>query len=131
MIVIRDLKDLMALDGVNNIGNKYRIVTESDRGVNSYSLQVKRSDIISGVYITLADGDREVYFTKPNIKTIVDILIDIGFEVEYRKDTNQEIVNDLIALIECINENNVNKYRGALKQIIERIDSLNQVKSRY
>ena len=77
MIVIRDLKDLMVLDGVNNIGNKYR------------------------------------------------------FEVEYRKDTNQEIVNDLIALIECINENNVNEYSGALKQIIERIDSLNQVKSRY
>lgn len=123
--VVRELNDLIKLKGLKSNNGKYSLSVGHDKdSKHEYVSLDIFSDLFENTFINLAENQDKEFFTDNKIKAIVDVLIDLGFNVQYQDDNAENIIDDLCKLVDCMEEKDIKVYVDSLKKIIDRIENL-------
>ncbi len=123
--VVRSLEDLIKLGRLKSDNGKYMLLFnfDTDGGCEYISVDIF-SELFKDTFITLADNQNKEFFTDNNIKSIVDVLSDLSFNVQYQGDNADNIIDDLCEMVDCMVDEDIKEYVDGLKKIIERIENL-------
>lgn len=121
---VRNLNDLFILKGLKSDNGKYMLIFSFEDGNCEYVSVNVFSEVFKDTFITLADNQNKEFFTDNNIKSIVDVLSDLSFNVQYQDDNAENIIDDLCEMVDCMVDEDIKEYVDGLKKIIERIENL-------
>ena len=123
--VVRSLEDLIKLGRLKSDNGKYMLLFNFDTNGSCEYISVDIfSELFKDTFITLADNQNKEFFTDNNIKSIVDVLSDLSFNVQYQDDNAENIIDDLCKIVDCMEEEDIKGYLDSLKKVISRIENL-------
>ncbi len=123
--IVRNLNDLMNLNGLRNKNNKYKIITAEYSVSNVHNIYVVFTDkTYRDTFIKITDSKPKEYFDEVSIKKVIEMLQDLGFDVIYQIDDAENIIDDLCKIVDCMEEKDIKEYLDSLKKVISRIENL-------